>query len=250
MLTNPTLDKLQELRLGGMGAAYREQLQNGDYESLSFDERLALLVDREHTERHNRRLAARLRKARFRLPAVIEDIDYRHPRGLHKPTLLALAQCDWIRRRHNCIITGPTGAGKTYIACALGQKACREGFSVQYHRAPKLFAQLALAKGDGRYPKLMSGFAKTDLLILDDWASAPLTDEERRDLFEIVEERYACRSTLIGAQMPVKHWHELIGDPTLADAILDRLVHNAHKLALKGDSMRKNQNLNDPQSTD
>ncbi len=239
MLTNPTLDKLHELRLTGMHAAYVEQLESSDYDSLTFDERFGLLVDREHTERHNRRLVTRLRKAKLRLCATVEDIDYRHPRGLDKRLLLSLAVCDWIRQHHNLILTGPTGAGKTYLACALGHKACREGFTTQYHRAPRLFQELALAKADGRYPKLMNALAKTDLLILDDWATTLLTDEQRRDLFEIVEDRYECRSTLIAAQMPLEHWHEAIGDPTLADAILDRLIHNAHKIALKGESMRK-----------
>lgn len=244
MLTHPTLDQLNDLRLKGMHAAYSEQLQSTDYDALSFDERLALLVDREHVERHNRRLAQRLRTARLRLSATVEDIDYRHPRGLDKRTILALAECHWVRQRQNVILTGPTGAGKTYIACALGHKACREGYTVQYHRAPRLFQQLALAKGDGRYPKLMAALAKTDLLILDDWATTLLTDEQRRDMFEIVEDRYECRAMLIAAQLPLEHWHEAIGDPTLADAILDRIVHNAHKLALTGDSMRKKKTLN------
>ena len=241
MLTNPTLEKLQELRLAGMQSAYREQLEGGEYQDLAFDERLGFIVDREHTERHNRRLHTRLKKAKLRLCATLEDIDYRAQRGLDKGLMLALATCDWIRQHHNTLITGPTGAGKTYLACALGHQACREGFTVQYHRAPRLFGELALAKGDGRYPKLLRALAKTDLLILDDWATAPLTDEQRRDLFEITEDRYGLRATLIAAQMPIKHWHECIGDPTLADAILDRLTHNAHKIALKGESMRKKQ---------
>jgi len=239
MLTNPTIEKLQDLRLTGMQSAYHEQRESSQYESLTFDERFGLIVDREHTERHNRRLTTRLRKAKLRLTASLEDIDYRQPRGLDKGLLLSLANCDWIRQHHNCIITGPTGAGKTYLACALGHKACREGFTVQYRRLPRLFQDLALAKGDGRYPKLLTALAKTDLLILDDWTTALLTDEQRRDLLEITEDRYDRRSTLIAAQLPIKHWHETIGDPTLADAILDRLIHNAHKINLKGESMRK-----------
>ena len=246
MLTNPTRDKLQELRLTGMHAAYEEQRQSAACDSLTFEERLGLLVDREYTERHNRRLKTRLRGAKLRLPAAVDDIDYRHPRGLDKRLMLELATCQWLRQHHNLIITGPTGAGKTYLACALGNKACREGFTVQYHRAPRLFQELALARADGRYPKLMAALAKTDLLILDDWATALLTDQQRRDLFEIAEDRHQCRSTLITAQMPVKHWHETIGDPTLADAILDRLIHNAHTITLKGESMRKEKALQRP----
>ena len=241
MLTNPTLDKLQELRLSGMQNAYREQLEGADCQDLGFDERLGFIVDREHTERHNRRLQTRLRKAKLRLDATVEDIDYRAQRGLDKSVVLSLATCDWIRQHRNAIVTGPTGAGKTYLACALGHQACREGFTVQYHRIPKLFRELAVAKGDGRYPKLLATLAKTDLLILDDWATALLTDEQRRDLFEIAEDRYDTRATLIAAQVPVKHWHETIGDPTLADAILDRLIHNAHTITLQGESMRKKQ---------
>ena len=239
MLTNPTIEKLQELRFAGMQSAYREQLEGSDYQDLTFDERFGFIVDREHTERHNRRLHTRLRNAKLRLSATLEDIDYRAKRGLDKGLMLSLATCDWMRQRHNVIITGPTGSGKTYLACALGHKACREGFTVQYHRTPRLFRELAIAKGDGRYPKLLAALAKTDLLILDDWATALLTDEQRRDLFEITEDRYDRRATLIAAQMPIAHWHETIGDPTLADAILDRLIHNAHKITLKGESMRK-----------
>ena len=239
MLTHPTLEKLHELRLTAMQNAYSEQLQSTEYDSITFDERFGFIVDREHTERHNRRLQTRLRKAKLRLNATIEDIDYRAQRGLDKRLMLSLATCDWIRQHHNVIFTGPTGTGKTYLACALGHKACREGLTVQYHRAAKLFRELALAKGDGRYPKLLTALAKTDLLILDDWATALLTDEQRRDLFEIVEDRYERRSTLMATQLPLQHWHETIGDPTLADAILDRLIHNAHKITLKGESMRK-----------
>lgn len=251
MLTNPTMERLAELKLTGMLKAYQEQCESSQADGLSFDERFGLLVDREHAERYNRSLAARLRKAKLRLHATLEDVDYRHHRGLDKRLLLALASGDWIRRHHNCILTGPTGVGKTYLACALGHQACREGCSVRYHRIPRLFQELALAKGDGRYPKLLRALAKADLLILDDWTTTLLTDEQRRDLFEISEDRYGRRSTLIAAQLPLKHWHELIGDPTLADAILDRLVHNAHTIELKGDSMRKKKNgLNPTPDTD
>lgn len=248
MLNNPTIEKLQAMKFTGMLKGYLEQCDDPDCEALSFNERFGLLVDREAVERDCRRMQSRLRTAKLRLAAVVEDIDYRHPRGLDKRLMTALASGDWIRRHHNCIITGPTGAGKTYIACALGHKACREGFSVLYHRAPRLFQDLARAKGDGRYPRLMNALAKADLLILDDWGTALLTDEQRRDLFEIVEDRYERKSTLIAAQLPLDNWHDFIGDPTLADAILDRLVHNAHKIALKGDSMRKKKSdLNKPE---
>ncbi len=239
MLNHPTLEKLQSLKLTGMLKALDEQMQMPECEALSFEERLGLLVDREITERDNRRLKMRLKKAKLRQSAIIEDIDYRHPRGLDKSQMLSLAGCQWIQKHHNCIITGSTGAGKTYLACALGQKACREGYSVLYWRLPRLFEQLAAAKGDGRYIRLLAAFERTELIILDDWGMASLTDEQRRDLFEILEDRYDRRSTLVAAQLPIKHWHQIIGDPTLADAILDRLIHNAHKINLKGESMRK-----------
>ena len=239
MLHNPTLEKLQALKFTGMLRALEEQMQMPDCESLGFEERLGLLIDREMAERDSRRLKTRLRKANFRLPAAVEDIDWRARRGLDKSMILSLAGCRWIAEHHNCIITGPTGAGKSYIACALGNKACREGYSVLYFRVSRLFAQLAVARADGRYLKILNTYAKTDLLIFDDWGTESLSEQQRRDLFEIVEDRYACRSTLVAGQLPVKHWHEVIGDATLADAILDRLVHNAYKITLKGESMRK-----------
>jgi DNA replication protein DnaC len=241
MLNHPTLEKLQSLKLTGMLKALDEQMQMPECEALSFEERLGLLVDREIIERDNRRMKMRLKKAKLRQSATIEDIDYRHPRGLDKSLMLSLAGCQWIQKHHNCIITGPTGAGKTYLACALGQKACREGYSVLYRRLPRLFQELSLAKGDGRYIRLLAAFERTELVILDDWGMASLTDEQRRDLLEILEDRYDRRSTLVAAQLPIKHWHQIIGDPTLADAILDRLIHNAHTVNLKGESMRKKQ---------
>ena len=239
MLTQPTLDQLQQLRFHGMLKAIEEQDNTPDCASMSFEERFALLVEREYFERQNRRLTNRLRKARFPVQAAIEDINFRHPRGLDKSRAMALSSCQWIRSHDNLIFTGPTGTGKTYLSCAFGHKACREDFSVLYLRLPRLFEDLAIARGDGRYPKLLDSFAKTDLIILDDWGIAPLSDEQRRDLFEILEDRYDRRSTIVAAQLPIKHWHDIIGDPTLADAILDRIVHNAHKFNLKGDSMRK-----------
>jgi DNA replication protein DnaC len=241
MLTHPTLDKLQTLKLSGMYHALVEQLQMADIGALSFEERFGLLVDRELTERDTRRLTTRLRQAKLRQTACIEDIDYRHPRGLDKALMARLAACQWIRERHNVLITGPTGIGKTWLGCALGHKACRDGLTVLYLRLPRFLQELPIAKGDGRYRKLMTTLAKTDLLILDDWGLAPLSDENRRDLLEIVEDRHDCRATLITSQLPVEHWHEALGDPTLADAILDRLVHNAYKITLQGESMRKRQ---------
>jgi len=239
MLTHPTLDKLQTLRLTGMVKALREQMQMPDIADLSFEERLGLLVDREMTERHDRRLKTRLRQAKLRLSAALEDIDYRHPRGLDKSLMIALASCQWVRDRRNILITGPTGIGKTWISCALGQAACRQGYTTLYLRLPRLLQELPIAKGDGRYPKLMASLARTDVLILDDWALAKLNDDHRRDLLEVLEDRHDRKSTLVSSQFPLEHWHEAIGNPTLADAILDRLVHNAYKIILKGESMRK-----------
>lgn len=240
MLIHPTLGKLQTLRLSGMLKALEEQQRMPDIDSLGFEERLGLLVDREMTERENRRLGTRLKKAKLRHPCCVEDINFKASRGLDKALILSLATCTWIARGLNLLICGPTGIGKSYLACALGHKACLEGYSVLHLRLPRLFEELHLAKADGRYGKLMLGYAKTDLLILDDWGLTPMTDPQRRDLLEILEDRYGKRSTIVTSQLPVTAWHEVIGDPTLADAILDRLVHNAYKIELKGDSMRKN----------
>ena len=239
MLTHPTLEKLQRLKFTGMATALAEQMQMPDIEELAFEERLGLLIDREVTERENRRLTSRLRRAKLKHQAALEDIDYRHPRGLDKALIQSLAACAWVSEHLNILITGPTGVGKTWLACALAQKACREGHTALYLRLPRLLQEMAIAKGDGRYPKLLATLAKTDVLILDDWGLAKLTTEHRRDLLEILEDRHGARSTLATSQLPIEKWHDIIGDPTLADAILDRLVHNAYKINLKGGSMRK-----------
>jgi DNA replication protein DnaC len=239
MLTHPTLDTRQTLRLTGMSQALVEQLQMPDIATLTFEERFGLLVDRACTEREHRRLTTRLRQAKLRQTACIEDLDYRHPRGLDKSLIARLATCQWVRERHNVLITGPTGIGKTWLGCALGHQACRDGLTALYLRLPRFLQELPIAKGDGRYGKLLTALAKTDVLILDDWGLAPFSEENRRDLLEIVEDRHDRRATIITSQLPVEHWHDALGDPTLADAILDRLVHNAYKIALHGESMRK-----------
>lgn len=240
MLTQQTLETLHRLRLTGMAQAFEQQLAQPATHDLSFEERFGLLVDHEATYREGKRLQRLLQRARLRQPqACVEDIDYRHPRGLEKRQMAALVTGDWIRARQNLCLTGPTGCGKTWLACALGQQACRQGLSVLYVRLSRLTEELRLAHGDGSFTRRLSGISRRDLLILDDWGLKSLAQAERHDLLEIMEDRHGNRSTLVTSQLPVEKWHEYLGDPTVADAIMDRLVHNAYKLPLQGESMRK-----------
>jgi len=239
MLTHPTHERLIALGLTGMAKALEEQRRQSDLTALDFEERLALMVDRETIERENKRLVTRLKFARLRQSAVVEDINMKAPRSLDKALFQKLVAGDWIERHQNLLIIGQAGVGKSFIACALGHKACRDNRSVLYYRLPRLFDALLLARGDGRYGRLLKTLARVTLLILDDWGLAPLTPDQERDLLEVLDDRHGCSSTIVTSQLPVEHWHELIANPTIADAILDRLIHNAHRLILKGDSMRK-----------
>jgi DNA replication protein DnaC len=239
MLTHPTLDQLHQLGLLGMAKAFGDVETSGEAAALTHPEWLALLLDREMTYRHDKKLAARLRYARLRQQAAVEDVDYRAVRGLDRALFQKLAIGDWIDAHDNLIVCGPTGVGKSWLSCALGHKACRDNRSVLYQRAPKLFGELALARGDGRYARIVRALGGVQLLILDDWGLEPLDAQARHDLLEILEERYGRRSTIITSQLPVESWHAVIGDPTYADAILDRIVHNAQRLNLSGDSLRR-----------
>ena len=239
MMVHPTLDKLQQLKLTGMVRALQEQEAIPDCGTMPFEERLGLMVDREMTERDNRRMQTRLRAARLKQNTALEDTDFKSPRGLDRSLILKLADCKWVAEHLNILVTGPTGVGKTWLACALAHKACREGYSSYYVRLPRLLQELDMGRADGRYAKMMRALGKTDVLVMDDWGLAALTDQHRRDLLEILDDRYNLRATIITSQLPVAHWHEAVGDPTLADAILDRVVHNAYKINLSGSSMRK-----------
>jgi DNA replication protein DnaC len=239
MLNHPTLDQLHALGLSGMARAFAELAASGEAEAMNHAEWLGLLLDREITDRYDKKLTRRLRYARLRHQASVEDVDYRSPRGLDRSLFHSLAAGSWIEAHDNLVITGPTGVGKSYLASALGHKACRDNHSVLYQRIPKLFGDLALARGDGRYGRLFRALSGVAVLILDDWGLEPLTAEARHDLLEILEERYGRRSTVITSQLPVDQWHQVIGNPTYADAILDRLLHNAQRIELYGDSLRR-----------
>lgn len=240
MLNEPTLEKLLALRLNALATAWTEQQRSPESSSLCFDERLALLVDAEWLDRQNKRLGRALREAKLRLPnACLEDVDYPARRQLDRARVRELTRCAWVEQHHNVVITGPTGVGKTYLACALAQQACRKGYRALYRRVPRLFDELTLARADGTYPRLLGRLARIDVLVLDDWGLAPLADTERRDLLEIIEDRHGHRSTVVTSQIPVAKWHDHLGDPTIADAICDRLLHNAHPVVLQGPSRRK-----------
>ncbi|HLF66981.1 MAG TPA: IS21-like element helper ATPase IstB [Gammaproteobacteria bacterium] len=241
MLNHPTLEKLHALRLTGMADAFQEQLSN-PLTDLDFESRLGLLIEREYYLRENRRLKRRLSQAKFQQAACIEDVNFSHPRGLNKAAFLELVRGHWVQQHLNLLITGPTGCGKTYLACAIAHKACLTGFTSRYYRLPRLWNELKIAKAGGTYSQWLSQHSKIDLLILDDWGLAPPDDEQRRDLLEILDDRYQQRSTIITSQLPTTHWHEHLNDATIADAILDRLLHNSVRLELTGDSLRKKNN--------
>ena len=242
MLLSPTLERLRQLKLAGMAKGLEEQQKGKLFQDLNFEERLGHLVDYEHAIRENRKLTSRLARAKLKQDACLEDIDYKHPRKLDRTLMKKLSTCDWIKEHHNLVFTGPTGVGKSYLACALAHKACLEGYSSLYCRASRLFGELETARADGRYVKLLQSIARVDILIIDDWGLSKLNASEERELLEIMEDRYEKRSTIFSSQVPVKDWHELIPNKTIADAILDRIVHNSYRLDLDGPSLRKEKN--------
>lgn len=243
-MIDQTLLQLRQLKLSGMAQALQTQQEHpGTYEGLSFAERLHLLVDNEHQDRENRKQQRLIRSARFKLSANAQDLDYQHPRGLQQSQVAGLLQCDWVRKAQNLLLTGPCGSGKTYIACAVGHTACLKGYSVRYYRLSRLLLELTQSKADGSYMKFLTSLAKLNVLILDDWGLEPIKAAHRNDLMEIMDDRHGNTSTVIISQLPTDQWYQSIGDNTLADAILDRLMHNAHRIKLKGESMRKKLNL-------
>jgi DNA replication protein DnaC len=239
MLRQETLEKMNGMKLFGMVESFETQLSSSEYAELSFDERVGLMVDTEWTAREQRKLTRRLRGAKLRYPASLENINFRAPRGLNRQQVLSLGSCGWIAEHQNLLISGPTGIGKSFLACAFVERACRRGFTGCYVRAPRLIHELAVARGDGSYGRLLTRLAKLDLLAIDDWLLHPLKESERRDLMEVIEDRAERGSTLIASQIPVKNWHGAIGDHNQADAICVRLLHRAHRIALKGASLRQ-----------
>ncbi len=248
MLITPTLEQLRSLGLTGMARALTEQLETAEYQALNFEERLGMLVHRESQDRANRRLERNLKAAKLRLSACVEDIDFRHPRGLDRTVVLTLASGHWVQAHQNLLVVGPTGAGKSYLACALTQAAVRAGHTALYLRAPRLLDDLAIAHVDGRWARLLAAWGRIDVLVIDDLAIRPLTPSQAADLLEVIEDRSQRRSTVVTSQLPLAHWHEALGDPTLADAILDRLTHNAHRIELRGDSLRRTAPLSVPET--
>lgn len=240
MLNQPTMEKLHAMKLHGMADAFHAQMETADMSQLGFEERFALLVDRQWLWKENRALARRLRSAHLKEGGVLEDVDYHHPRKLDRKLIRTLAGSDWVRQNQNLLLIGPTGIGKSWLGCALAQKACRDGFSVLHKRTAELFRDLEVAHADGSIGRVLLKLSRIDVLVLDDFAMAPMKEAERRDFLEICDDRYQRRSTILTSQVPITHWHEQVGDPTIADSILDRLVHNAHRIELEGESMRKN----------
>ena len=242
MLNEETYDKIVAMQLHGLAAAFKAYLdQIHGRDELAFEERFGIFVDREWTERQQRRLTNRLKSAKLREPACMEDVNYRDPRGLDRSVMQRLATCHWVKSHDAVLITGATGVGKTWIACALAHQACREGYTSAYARIPRLATNLGIARADGSYMSKLTRLAKADVLILDDWGLVPMTEVDRHDMLEIVEDRYGLRSTIVTSQIPVSKWHDTVGDPTIADAILDRLIHRAHRIEMKGKSLRKDE---------
>ena len=243
MLTTPTLDKLRGLNLMGMARALQEQIEKADYQALTFEERLGLMVDLEEQDRENRRLYRYLKAAKLRSNASIEDLDFHRARGLDRSAVLALADARWVAAHHNILIVGPTGIGKTYTACALAQAAIRSGHTALYQRAPRMLDELNVARVDGRLPRLLSAWARVDVLVIDDLGLQALTNQQAADLLEVIEDRHQRHATIVTSQLPIKQWHEALGEPTLADAILDRLLSNSHRFELSGESLRRSESL-------